>query len=634
MPKKKRRMKRFSDLNWNELEDWAGGKIVSRGKSYQRQGRVSDLAVTEDGSLIAWVNGTKRYATRVTMDEDGLPDSTCTCPYELDCKHGVAVVLEYLESVENNRPVPKVKQDDDRLELLEDGDWDEPDEDECALSEDMRQGIDAFLKGKTKAQLIDLIHELAAEYPELIIEMSDRQRLVSGDTKTLVSRLRKEIRDIGDEPAWRNYWNGEGHTPDYSGIRRKLETLLDAGHADDVLTLGRELVTTGIRQVEESNDEGEIAIEIADCMPVIVKALDRSSLDAVARLIWALDAVLEDQFEVCQDFAEYLHRRHPKSAWHALADQLLGRLKGLKGSRGVDDFSRNYERDQLSDWAIDALERAGRGDEIIPLCEAEARETGSFDRLVERLISAKRYEDADRWIQEGIRATEKKWPGIASNLRGKLRAIRTRQKNWPAVAAMQVEAFVRHPSRQAFTDCKTAAIRVKAWPKVREHLLRYLETGEFPWEQKGWPLPESGLDRPDVNQWNRFPLIKDLIDVAIFEKVPDQVLRWYDQRPKDRFGWHGVDEDAVATAVETHAPDRAVAIWKGKAERLIAQVKPSAYQEAAKYLRKAAKVMLREKKLAEWESYLKALREAHIRKRRLIEILDGLEGKPIVKKRR
>ncbi len=32
-------------------------------------------------------------------------------------------------------------------------------------------------------------------------------------------------------------------------------------------------------------------------------------------------------------------------------------MKGLKDSRGVDDFSRNYERDRLSDWAIDALER-------------------------------------------------------------------------------------------------------------------------------------------------------------------------------------------------------------------------------------------------------------------------------------
>jgi len=449
-----------------------------------------------------------------------------------------------------------------------------------------------------------------------------------------VTRLRREIRDIGDEPGWQNYWQNEGFTPDYSGIRKKLETLLKAGHADEVLTLGRELVTTGTRQVEVSHDDSETAMEIADCMPVIVEALDRSFLDAADKLNWALDAVLEDQFEVCEAFAEYLHRRHPKSAWHTFADRLLTRLNGLRSTKGADDFSRNYERDRLSDWAIHALEQAGRKKEIIPFCETEAPKTGSYDRLVERLVQERRYEDGERWIKEGIRAIGEKWPGIAAGLRDKLRQIRTVEKNWPAVAAMQAEELVRRPSRQAFTECKKACGRVKAWPKVREHLLRYLEKGELPWKQKGWPLPESGLDAPRAERKDRFPLVDDLIGIAILEKKPDQVLYWYDQLPKKRFGWHGVDDDEIAQAVQTHAPDRAVVIWKNKAERLIAQVKPGAYQEAAKYLRKAAKVMRREKKLAEWESYLKELREQHLRKRRLIEILDGLDGKAIVKKRR
>ncbi len=49
MSKKKTRLDRFSDLTWNDIEAWAGGKIVSRGKNYQCQGRVSDLAVTVNG---------------------------------------------------------------------------------------------------------------------------------------------------------------------------------------------------------------------------------------------------------------------------------------------------------------------------------------------------------------------------------------------------------------------------------------------------------------------------------------------------------------------------------------------------------------------------------------------------------
>ncbi|MDA2935038.1 SWIM zinc finger domain-containing protein, partial [Acidobacteria bacterium AH-259-D05] len=127
----------------------------------------------------------------------------------------------------------------------------------------------------------------------------------------------------------------------------------------------------------------------------------------------------------------------------------------------------------------------GRKDEIIPLCEVEAKRTSSYDRLVKRLVSARRYQDAERWIQEGIRATKEKWPGIAGSLREKLREIRTLEKNWPAVAAMLAEEFVCGPSGKTFTDCKKASGRVKAWPKVREYLLRYLEKGELPWKQNG-----------------------------------------------------------------------------------------------------------------------------------------------------
>ena len=124
-----------------------------------------------------------------------------------------------------------------------------------------------------------------------------------------------------------------------------------------------------------------------------------------------------------------------------------------------------------------------------------------------------------------------------------------------------------------------------------------------------------------------------LIAIAILEKKPDQVLHWYDQILRKVFGRYGVDDDEVAAAVQSHAPERAVDIWNSKAERLIAQVKPKAYREAAKYLRKAGLVMEQQKKSKQWSQYLQGLRRQHARKIRLIEILDGLEGKPIVKKR-
>jgi uncharacterized Zn finger protein len=292
----------------------------------------------------------------------------------------------------------------------------------------------------------------------------------------------------------------------------------------------------------------------------------------------------------------------------------------------------DYKRDQISNWTIHALEQAGRQAEIIPLCEIEARQTHSYGRLVKLLIVEQRYADAERWIQEGIQATQEKWSGIAAGLRADFRAIQTLKENWLVVAAMQVEEYVRRPSRQAFVECKQTCDKAKVWVLVRKTILNYLENGALPWTQTSWSLPESGLIQPGATSKNEFPLFRDLIDIAIFEEKPDQVLRWYDQCSAGSCKY-GIEENSIAGAVQIYAPERAVTIWKDMAERLIARVKPSAYQEAARYLRKAAEVMRREQKLKEWEKYLRRLREEHIRKRRLIEILDGLNGKPIMGKR-
>ena len=88
----------------------------------------------------------------------------------------------------------------------------------------------------------------------------------------------------------------------------------------------------------------------------------------------------------------------------------------------------------------------------------------------------------------------------------------------------------------------------------------------------------------------------------------------------------------MAEAVKKDYPERAVAIWKKIAEGEIAQVKPRAYQTAAIYLKKMARLLKEKNNGQEWEDYLKKLRQDHVRKSSLLAILDALEGKPILKK--
>ena len=120
----------LKQLTWDDLEQWAGSRVLSRGQSYQRSHRVKELVQTQTGALIAWVHGGQRYATEVDF-EHGELISVCTCPYGNNCKHAVAVVLEYLDCLKKNLEIPQITGQDKRIALLQgmdEEDWEDEDE--------------------------------------------------------------------------------------------------------------------------------------------------------------------------------------------------------------------------------------------------------------------------------------------------------------------------------------------------------------------------------------------------------------------------------------------------------------------------------------------------------------------------
>ncbi|MBI3304205.1 MAG: SWIM zinc finger domain-containing protein [Deltaproteobacteria bacterium] len=659
MAQKRSKTDLFEELTWDDLEEWAGAAIVSRGRSYQRGRRVQSLARSGSGGLVAWVQGTHRYATVVEV-EDGELTSFCTCPYGDTCKHAVAVVLEYLECLKQKREVPTVTERDRRLRLTheiaeeEENAWDDEDEEEDEYDEDEEDEdtvrstprrvkkaatdtLSSFLGQQTKEQLIALLKEQAERHPTVRQALQDRRNLSAGAVKKLVNAVREEIDELGGEPDWEDDWGDGGSGGDYSRVRDRLEALLAAGHADEVVDLGEELLEAGMRRVEMTDDEGETAEAIASCLDVVFRALPQSSLSPAEQMLWAVDADLDDEYDLCRGAEFFWKQKHAAVDWNIVAEKLAPRLKHYKSAKGEDSFSRNYRRDHLSDWLIMALEHAGRREEIIPLCQREAEETGSYLRLVNHLKQAKRWEEAEQWIHKGIKATQKKLPGIASQLRTALREMREKEKDWLRVAAFYAEDFFQQPALHTFQELQKATERAGVWPAVRAATMHYLETGKLPQKAKEqgippWPLPETGLPALAERQKLPAPMTETLIDLAIAEKRPDEVIRWYDQRKPRSVAWgYGwFDDDKIAAAVVDTYPDRALAIWKKIAESQIALTQTRAYETAAGYLRKVHRVLKKLDKEQEWQSYLAELRQANARKPRLVEILDSLKGRRVI----
>ena len=666
MAKKSSQSKLFENLAWDDLQEWAEAAIVTRGRRYQQSRLVQDLSCTPDEGLVAWVQGSPRYATQVEIDGTGQLASRCSCPYWTTCKHAVAVVLEYLECVQSEKDILTVSGRDRRLCLLQkihkeeqdaghwdegdEADWDEEggdeegweDEDQKDRQEDEAEGdmedpvrssqvsklktgdpVVSFLEAHTQEQLVTLLKGLAERHPDVYQTLNDQRLMSTGTASELVDAAREEIDELSQEPGWSNHWTGESAIPNYTRVRESFKKLLAQGYADQVLELCEELLEAGTQQVEMSDDEGETAQEIASCLDLVFQALPQSSRSPVEQMVWAIEAALDDDYDLCRGTEFFWEQEHAAEDWNSVAEQLARRLQRYEPEQDQADFSLDFRRDCLSNWLIAALEHAGRHAEIIPLCQQEAEQTGSYVRLIHHLKQAERWQEAEQWIHTGIRATKAQWPGIANELRTAFREIREQERNWPCVAAFYAEDFVQHPALHTFQMLQTAAEQAGVGPAVRAAALHYLKTGELPSAIKRkrkkhniprWPLPETRVE--GIADYGRqpAPMLETLIDLAIAEKQPAEIPCWYDQRKPmggegGRYLWG--NDDRIAEAIVETYPERAIAIWKQTAQAHIALTNVKAYETAAAYLRKVQRVLKRHKREPEWKTYLAELRHSH-----------------------
>lgn len=615
----------YKNLTWNDLTDWFEDRIVDRGQKYQQQGRVSDLSLTKSGNLIAWVEGTKRYATTVEITEGELLDSWCTCPYTADCKHGVAVILEYLECIKKKCDIPICSDKDERLHLLSD-EYPEYDFDTIKAEEKLI----GFLESRSKEQLIDVIVNLSRQYPEIAHDMATQHLISKKDPHGLEESIRDDIRAISQESGWNDPWQEDEFTPELDRVRIKLEALLKAGCPEKVLMLAEELCRESNEIIEMHDDEGETGIELAACMSVAFLALKSSQMDAVEKIFWVLDRVLEDEYGVCEPIEAYLFEDHDKAIWNRTADLIIDRL-GMNGKkRQTDTDDAWYPRSLLVRWGVYALEQAGRKDEVLTLYRHDAKKSGNIRTLVKELIRLGQYDEAEKTLREEIKRKERKKSWEAVGLYSDLLELMVIKKNWLVASAISAERFIRQPSERRFIECRDLCENLGHWEKIRQYLILYLETAALPWKQKDWPLPPSGLSLPDPGNNKDFPKLSDLIDIAIIEKQPAQVLKWYDKLTRQGNRLIRVNLDQVAMSIKEYDPLRAVSLWKKIAEHHISLVKPKAYLNAAKVLKKAAKVMERQNKQAEWLSYLDLLKNTHKRKTKLMEVIDRLENNVII----
>ncbi len=507
--------------------------------------------------------------------------------------------------------------------------------------------IHKHIDSKSHDELVDRLMQICERDPDVRKALADECALSKGNFGELASQARAEIRSLTSEDAWYNPWKGSGHLPDYGGLEKRLKTLLDHGQADVVVELGEELLRCGIEQVGSSHDEGETAMAIGACMDTVARALMTSSRADKEKIIYAIDALLKDDYGICEAvFDSVLKHRWKKSAWSAVADQLQKRLSKQPTVEKSDEWAGSYQREQLSNWVMDSLDKAGRSEEATELCVNEAHKAGSYTRAVKRLIEEKQFEQAGELAQEGLDLTSPTYAGIIHQLQDQLCQIAAKRKDWSLPAAVAADRFFSRPSVLGYRELLKAAKKAKCEPAVQRHALAFLEKGKRPdTKQSGrtkgksiaaWPLPAPPRPKEQPKPahpayTHQGPHFSVLIEMAIDEKRPEDVLKWYDERnayskrgTSRRYFNPSPGNASIAKAIESSCPERAIEIYQHLVEAIAAETNPKKYSEAGKYLKRIKLLLKKAGRANNWEELLDEFRVKHRRKRRLMEVLDKL----------
>ena len=629
----------FKDLTFETLREWVGDKIYHRGEGYVDL--VSQLSRTPEGAVAAWVAGSDDYATTINRDEQGNLEAFCTCPYSGygPCKHVVAVLLVAAENIKQKRKLPLLDPEDDLyLELWDDEDTDFDAEDfedineQQAARENARKKLTSMLADKGQEELQQLLVSLALEIPEVARRIREAEQLATGQISAMVRALHREIRDLTSEEAWYDSWKGMGHLPDYEHLELQLRALVDKGHGDAVLELGKELWTRGIKQVSGSDDDGETAMAISNCMEVVLEALPHTRLTLSEQLLWLIDREVEDEYSMLpEENGLFDDPKYTAHQWDEVAESLCERLAQKALSKG-SSFSGRYRRELLLTWLVTAYKRSGRPEEVIPLLEREVETCANYQQLVDTLLAAGKHDRARYWCIQGFKKTQHDKPGIAASLKERLQLLAEREGQFELVCAYRAADFFQSPSEQTYSELRQASERIKVWPAVRKAALHYLQTDQLPYRKGGntsdWPLMEPEVKSERLQKKFRCqggPDWNMLLEIALLEQRLEDAIAIYQEAPKKSWWTWGIDE-RLAGAVTASHPDVALGIWKKIADSLIAQVKPSAYRDAAKYLRRMRTIYKDTERAAEWLVLVKDLRTRHKRKRRLMEVLDRLEA--------
>ena len=562
-------------LTVNILKSCSSPESFTRGHDLYQSDAVFDT-FQKDDLLTGKCEGSSApfYQIHVQLDEGGILEASCTCPYDWGgyCKHIIALMLTYMHN-----PDAFIKQ----------------------------KNINELLEQLDKDDLVHLITKMVDKNPNLYSWLQTAIPAVSAKSqpaqqrnkrKTEVSKTayKRQIQSILHSlQGYRMseaYWMMGGMVDQLDNVRDTAYDFLEAGDAQGALIILTTLLTEVSGSFEQFDDsDGELGGFFSELALPLVEAILSADLSKTERhnLLIELEPVVEELSAYGIDDL----------------DVILAALN-LGWSEEVLDELEDYDYDEsiLTEAKLNILERQNRVEEYLKLC----LETGEYRRYILKQIEVGEFEKAKdvAWktltlasealmvaralrdaghLSDALRLAEKglDLDGNKHELGAWLGPIEETQGQIDKAIKAYQAAFTSLPSLELYSILKK--LSGTNWGDLRPVLMQILQAS---------------------------PHMDVLVDVYLSEEDWDKAI----SIAKKTGEWNYSLIEKVADAVFPFRPDWVIQASRKQAEGLIAKTQSKYYATAARWLAKMKQAYLASGRKEEWLSYLEGLKSTYSRR--------------------
>ena len=580
----------------------ATAQSFSRGEEYLATRAVLDIERREE-TLLAEVEGSSYEPYRVTvrLDEGGIVEAYCTCPYDWGgyCKHIVAVLLAYVRRPERVTEHPS---------------------------------IDSLLAGLDREALAGLLVDLLAAHPHLAdwletritaqeglrevdleAEAKPRQRQTVLDPQPFRRQVRSILRGLGQMRPSEAYWATGGTVAQVREVMMQAQPFLEAGDGRNALVILEAVAAEYVEEWFEFDDsDGELGGFFDELGPMFAEALLSADLSPAERKAWAdkltawqneiEDYGIDEGFDVAIAATELGWDNPP----------LVRAMEGHITELGAWEGEAPWYAEELAIARLNVLERQGRVQEYLNLAEAEGQTT----LYVTMLVKAGRIDEAVAYGQEYLTTT-----GEALALAQALRAhehthdaLRIAERGLSLYGPVRPLAHWLRDFASGLDETGLALRAARAAymdsPSLADYQAVQLLAGD------DWLQVKDKL----LERLAQTSLTSTKVDIYLYEQLIDQAIQVIDQ---DRYTGYSTVESVVDAAWQSH-PDWVIRQCKAQAEPIMDQGKSRHYHHAVRWLGKARQAYLAAGWADEWGTYLEGLISKHTRKYSLRPQLEAL----------